>query len=76
MASINFALESELTQPHALLLNVLGASPAETEVTNLDLAVRINEHIGRLEIPVDYVGRVHKVDSTEQIVQDSDDMIL
>ena len=42
--------------------------PGEAEVTDLDLAVSINENVGRLDVSVHYVGGMQEVKGAEEVV--------
>jgi hypothetical protein len=43
-------------------------APGKPEVTDLDIALTVYQDIGWFQIPVCYVGRMQKVDATQQIV--------
>ena len=51
-------------------------SPRKAKVTNFNLAVSINENIGRFDISVHDAGRVDKVQCTKGIVQYDQDVFL
>jgi hypothetical protein len=43
----------------------------EAEITNLNVAIVVDENIGWLEIPMNNIGRVDRVYRTEEVIQDS-----
>lgn len=43
-------------------------SSRKAEITEFDTARGINEEISRLQVPMDNVGRMQKVESTQRIV--------
>ena len=50
-----------------------GASQAK--VTNLDLAGLVDQEVNRLQVSVDYVGRVQEFNSTSQVVEDGEHVV-
>lgn len=53
-----------------------GQGPGKTKVTNGYCALFINQHIRRLQIAMNDVSGVKKVNSTEQVVQDVQHLIV
>ena len=51
-------------------------SPWEAEITNFDPTVVINQDIGWLQVSMDDVSRVYEVDSTKDVVQNGDYVII
>jgi hypothetical protein len=48
----------------------------ETKVTYLNVAVLVNQNIGRLDVPVHDIGLMNLVQNTEHVIHDYDDMVF
>ena len=57
-------------------LALLDLIPSEPKVTNLDVAIRVNQNIGRFKVPMHYIGWMQEIDSTQNIVKYDGDMAL
>ena len=55
---------------------LLWHGPSETEVTDLDAALEVNEEVGRLEISMDNVTGVNELEGAQSIVHDGYYMFL
>lgn len=55
---------------------LLYCGPREAKIANLDVALRVNENVAWLDIPMYDTSRVNEIDSAQKIVQKIFDMIL
>ena len=53
-----------------------GDAPRQAEVGQLDAEVRVDEDVGRLDVAVDVLGRVHVVQHVEELAEDGLDLDL
>ena len=52
------------------IASILVDASRETKVTDLEVAVRVDEQIARLDVPVHNVGRVHEKEAAQELVHE------
>ena len=53
-----------------ILIRVCGEAPCKTKIANFELAIRIDEQITRLQIPVEDVSGMYVFEATEDLIDE------
>jgi hypothetical protein len=60
---------------HIAAVNVRANDPRQAKVTDFQSAVFVKQNVGRFDISMDYHGRMHVFESTEELVEEGFDVV-